>query len=552
MGASYSRRSEPVVTQNSTDDQSTRGGDLRGDASGRIRPLETDPLGRIPLRIRIGVTGHRHLPDEEVLRSKVGDVLRTILALAAAPPNVPVALTVVSSLAEGADRLVAQEVLCHPEATLVVPLPLEVDDYLQDFSPSESRDEFYHLLERSEAKVNAPSFTTRQEGYEWAGQYVVEHADVVIALWDGKRAHGRGGTAEIVNYAKRAGVPVYWIDTLRDHAVRRQGPEPELEAFNYNRAHPARIEKDVDVLRESLVRKGGAQSAPARSLDDVGAWAFPYYVRADLLALRYQRLYLLFSDATFYLAAAAVATIAIQVIFFPAQTQIVWFEVFWLLGLIAVLAVLVKWRPNHKWTLYRSLAERFRSLLFLALVDTRHHPTALEEWRDFAVTAVWRQRPKIRVSDQDVRWLKALLDDAWIGDQRRYHESKTRQYKTHHDRFTRALFAIIAITVIAAFTHSVGLGGHSSFFVRLATLASFALPALGGALAGIREVREYRRNSERYKLVAAQLKEQELALRNATDLHAVRTAAERAANVLDSESRDWFGLMRLQEVEAHV
>ena len=48
----------------------------------------------------------------------------------------------------------------------------------------------------------------RKEGYAKAGQYVVDHCDVLIAVWDGMPSRGRGGTAEIVQYAREQRRPI--------------------------------------------------------------------------------------------------------------------------------------------------------------------------------------------------------------------------------------------------------------------------------------------------------------------------------------------------------
>ena len=48
------------------------------------------------------------------------------------------------------------------------------------------------------------------------GQYVVDHCDVLIAVWDGQPARGRGGTAEIVQYAQEQNRPIIrvWGDAF--------------------------------------------------------------------------------------------------------------------------------------------------------------------------------------------------------------------------------------------------------------------------------------------------------------------------------------------------
>ena len=79
--------------------------------------------GQLPFSLRIGVTGHRRLADPAALvpgvRAAVEGVVERFLGPAAEP-----ALLVISALAEGADRLVAAEVLARPGATMQAVLPL--------------------------------------------------------------------------------------------------------------------------------------------------------------------------------------------------------------------------------------------------------------------------------------------------------------------------------------------------------------------------------------------------------------------------------------------
>ena len=66
---------------------------------------------------------------------------------------------------------------------------------------------------------------TREDAYLAAGHAVVDDADVVLALWDGRPARGRGGTAEVVEYARSLGRPLVWID------VARREPTLHLESL---------------------------------------------------------------------------------------------------------------------------------------------------------------------------------------------------------------------------------------------------------------------------------------------------------------------------------
>ena len=155
---------------------------------------------------RIGVTGHRKLADIAAVEAGVDAALG---AIEARFPKEP--LRILSSLAEGADRIVARHVLSRPGARLVAVLPLSRADYMTDFESQESREEFLALLAEAETVIEMPARDIRTEAYEQAGRYVVEHSEVLVAVWDGLPARGRGGTAEIVAWARGLGKPIYRV-----------------------------------------------------------------------------------------------------------------------------------------------------------------------------------------------------------------------------------------------------------------------------------------------------------------------------------------------------
>ena len=156
--------------------------------------------------IAIGVTGHRILTELDKINAGVDEALRRIEQ---AFPGQP--LTVISSLAEGADRLVVHQVLARPKARLEVPLPLPKADYLTDFASAESKTEFLSLLDQADEVIELPPAPARNEAYEAAGNYVLDHCDVLIAIWDGQGAQGQGGTGAIVARARQRRLPVAWI-----------------------------------------------------------------------------------------------------------------------------------------------------------------------------------------------------------------------------------------------------------------------------------------------------------------------------------------------------
>ena len=171
--------------------------------------------GAAPFSLRIGVTGHRRLTDPAALVPGIRAAIQGVIERFLGPEAEP-ALLVISALAEGADRLVATEVLAGPDATLEAVLPLPPGDYLDDFTGDASKAEFTEMLGRAASVWVARPGGSRDEAYERAGRHVVDRADVLIALWDGEPPRGRGGTATVVSYAREQGVPVAWVPTSGD------------------------------------------------------------------------------------------------------------------------------------------------------------------------------------------------------------------------------------------------------------------------------------------------------------------------------------------------
>jgi len=166
----------------------------------------------MPVRIVVGVTGHRTLPPDPALARTVDSVLDEIELRAAGEGRAPVGLTALSPLAEGADRLVAERILARPAGELNVILPMDEAEYEADFTDSASRAEFRSLLARARTVHQLPCTSNRKEAYAAAGRFVVDFCDILIAVWDGRPEEGPGGTAEIVRYAREKRRALAWID----------------------------------------------------------------------------------------------------------------------------------------------------------------------------------------------------------------------------------------------------------------------------------------------------------------------------------------------------
>ena len=530
--------------------------------------------GQLPFSLRIGVTGHRRLTDPAALvpaiRAAVQGVIDRFLGPGAEP-----ALLVISALAEGADRLVAAEVLARPDATMEAVLPLPPGDYLDDFTGDASKAEFTEMLGRATSVWVARPGGSRDEAYERAGRHVVDRCDVLIALWDGEPPRGRGGTATVVSYARAQGVPVAWVPTSTvaapvywyDEERAAHVAEAAREFREYNAAPIPEFAARARGERGRLAPAGPA--GPPDSLQpacsDVAGWITPYFVRADVLATRLERIFQLTNWTMFLAAAAAVVVVAVQVTVWPQLTWIAAAEVVLLLVLVAAPLVSRRLRVLDRWISYRFLAERLRSGYFLALAGAgdrtrpgeRREPSAYlsdptEVWIERALDEITARRPPVRFGPAHVVPLRDYLSEHWIGAQIRYHEDTARRQGAWDSRLFAATGVLFLITAVAAFLHLLGWGEHHdnpTEFGLLLIVLSICVPAIGAAVHGIRTQSEFRRHCQRYQRMAGLLRQLDTDMGRADSITVIHEIAADAERLMRAENSDWFGVMRFHDVE---
>jgi len=156
--------------------------------------------------VALGITGHRILAEMDKIMTGVERAVRRIRKTY--PDS---SFRILSSLAEGADRILAKRLLLIPGAILWVALPLPEGEYLMDFETHESKREFLQLLGKAERVIQMPVKEKREECYMAAGKYVLENSDCLLTIWDGRHAQGMAGTGEIITLARDRDLPLAWI-----------------------------------------------------------------------------------------------------------------------------------------------------------------------------------------------------------------------------------------------------------------------------------------------------------------------------------------------------
>lgn len=158
--------------------------------------------------VRIGVTGHRAL--EQAVRQSVDEELERLFSYLASLPSTDGRVGAVSSLAIGADQMFAEAALRHG-------IPIEVvipfASFIEDFAEGSERDSYERLLSAATSITHLPWEERSNGAYLAGGLWVVDHCDLLIAIWNGERAAGVGGTGDVVDYSREAGKPCIHMHT---------------------------------------------------------------------------------------------------------------------------------------------------------------------------------------------------------------------------------------------------------------------------------------------------------------------------------------------------
>ncbi len=184
----------------------------------------TTNLLNYPFTFSVGIVGHRpnRLHDADlpllalVIRETLIEIQDTVLA-----QSINTSLHAISPLAEGVDRIFAEEAqeLGWP---LICPLPFPIEEYGKDFEPSvalepNSLSRFHNLHGRAASIIELSGDRhDLLEAYAACGRYVLDHCDLLIAVWDGQPGE-HGGTAELVELAIAANKPLIHIHSTPPH-----------------------------------------------------------------------------------------------------------------------------------------------------------------------------------------------------------------------------------------------------------------------------------------------------------------------------------------------
>lgn len=587
--------------------------------------MSTGPLNiaRPQLALRVGVTGTRKLTSAESghVRTHVEEALGHLRQLVIAftshanggagyeMTNPPV-FRAISPLAAGADCLFAESALAHG-FQLEVPLPFAQNIYEMDFP--DSIEHFRSLLRQAAQNVlvldgGCKDSIERDASYEAVGRFVVRNSDVIVAIWDGGHAKGRGGTAEIVQYAAENGVPVLWfladgtgepcwIDNPNHLRHFEDCPRGEA-AFNKLRAYlealllssssePAEDTTSffegpgsakwqpiwgtygvmMKMLTFGLRRPPSAKDRTAPA-NDVWRYWDRFYRSADTLAVQCAMRYR--SSFVLVVLLAAITTLAavtgMSVNHWARQAAILELIFLAMIGYIVWLNFKYRW---HKHMIsYRLLAELIRDQQMLGMLGwslplarpcARRSETARHPLLAWYFNAIVRAAPMPRGNLAGTALVTAhdfVLHDL-IAGQLSYHKSRGAASQFASERLATGSKIFFGLTLIFVLAKCIVLFTSFDEYAVVLDFITVALPAISVALASIRSYAELEILVDQSASMEQLLTQSQENLTHATrdldePLASVRLGHEilRLAQAMQLDTDGWAQLFRIKPVEA--
>jgi hypothetical protein len=161
----------------------------------------------------VGIVGHRHLSGEDAYIYVQSCCHRILSELRAEYPKI----RAISALSQGADSIFAQTAV-----SLNIPLEsvIPFDDFRSDFTEGVPGERYRTLRKRSYLETRVHFSKRSNLAYKRSMEWVVFKSNIVIAVWDGKKAGSVGGTWETILLCEKLRKTMIIID-VRNKTMSR-------------------------------------------------------------------------------------------------------------------------------------------------------------------------------------------------------------------------------------------------------------------------------------------------------------------------------------------
>ena len=437
--------------------------------------------GRVP--IVLGAIGHRDIDTAD--RKLIEAVRAQCHDLCSHYKHSP--FVILSSLAEGADRLIARTAMQELSAGLIAVLPLPRAEFEQDFETRESKAEFRRLLEDAICVHTVPTGDNgawrepgeaRNRQYARAGAVIVDHAQILFAAWDGQKARGLGGTGEQVEWFRQGYSPrqyslyanaispldplepgrMIWIHPKTAKTQIKEGPVfPDNEQAGGTSSIRSILVRIDDYNRDVMSNDGiAAGVAPLAAGGEVGALSLTNdtYRCADALSVRYANTVRRTDNIIYFLALFAVFAFN-----FVSAKPLAPGIYLGITGVMFLLGVRIWFgRKDDRLLEYRALAEAMRTLFFWRACGLKYpvwlpflsRQSGVVHWIRHAVRSIEFCQDCLLAHDAEPSGKKTvdLIKSAWVDHQKKWFASK-QQYHFERYEFWNRIARLALVTSFA-------------------------------------------------------------------------------------------------------
>jgi hypothetical protein len=498
------------------------------------------------VQIRIGIIGHRKLSDSRMIINRFDIILDELDRIL---DRTKYSLIAISALAEGADRIGAREVLRRevPSALEVV-LPFPSLEYMNDFQESDSQDEFLSLMKCANKVTIVENTSSKEDAYQKASYQIVKSCDILVAVWNGLPAVGKGGTAETVDFARFLGKTIFWIHADTGKIIREKCQDDlsksleKLNKFNKERINDSAIaEKYNDQYKR--VHANAVNSGLVTKLQTEINSVLQTFIRADLLANRYQNLHLMAGTVVYILSACAVITSAIQLFFSDYFSILIWVEMCELVIILALIIIAKSFDWHTKWLDYRSLAEHLRTFLFFSFVgidlENEINKPFFEDWvyRLFN-TIVHTFLNKDQNAPQSMSSKRLFMLQSWINPEVIYYRNIGRRLRRYYHVLSGLTLILFCLTILSLLILAGG-AIQTNFFTNILLFLSATLPALGAAASAIQTHQDLQRTSDQANRMVRLLSAIGVEIEQVKNDRELENLFRSAAKAILSENQGW-------------
>lgn len=495
-------------------------------------PNSVDRGSQLPLFHIVGFTGHRLVESPALIAAALGDAIDLL------QQQTPGEWVALASVAQGSDQLFVEQALQRSLSWHAI-LPLPLAEFARDFDALQWP-RVQELLTRAEhQQVSSDNVEgPREDAYLDCGLETVNGSDLLIAVWDGEPARGKGGTADVVEYARSIGRPIIIIDAATG--------ERRLENWT---------KLDVqEIALSSLNKLPDARTwgdNPFQAPDEV----FAFQQKCDFEATRSAPGVRRMTVSTVLLHVLATFIAAATLAYSLHLATLAWLKFLCLgIGVAAAFVLSKRMHSERSWVKCRLAAEFCRSAL-----ATWGLPRATNLLQDLDLPVVHHLARSLRI----LHGRAAAVNPVPIAEfQRIYREKRIEDQLTYYRRQEQRALPLLrklrhtfwiatwlAMACVASYAITLSLDVHAPAWLQT-TVFSFlpiSLPVAAAATISIISINDLQRRVARYRDMQATLEASRAQIIYCSTWNSLERVVLRTERALLQEVIEWHSLASFSE-----